>query len=273
MLQLGNCQIFFFSYFLQLFDVLILFAKNMASGQVSLEIKTNENTNVTERRFPGTMLIADLKNRLEVITGASAATMKLTFYDLSGNLIAPAEDEKTIESYLLNNSGGKLQLRVKDSNMIGFEDLSMVEKNVMSNEDYENRTDSLRAFKMRNQLGRFAPNVAKLEEEEVDPSIKIGERCEVKVAGAPPRRGQVMYIGKIGNKPGKFVGVKYDEPYGKNDGSFDGVRYDLFDNLFCKNTILLHCRYFQCPSNYGSFVKPSNVQVGDYPEIDVNFDE
>ena len=33
-----------------------------------------------------------------------------------------------------------------------------------------------------------------------------------------------MYVGKIGDKPGNFIGVRYDEPYGKNDGSFEGLR-------------------------------------------------
>lgn len=64
-----------------------------------------------------------------------------------------------------------------------------------------------------------------------------------------------MYVGKVGSLKGLFVGVRYDEPFGKNNGSFEGVPY------------------FECPPNYGSFVRPNLVQVGDYPELEVNFDD
>lgn len=79
-------------------------------------------------------------------------------------------------------------------------------------------------------------------------SMQVNSRCQVQVSGAPTRYGTIMYLGELAGKPGYFVGIKYDEPLGKNDGSVDGKRY------------------FQCPPNYGGFVKPEFVAVGDFPE-------
>lgn len=227
-------------------------------SQIVLEIQTNDNDVISERRFPLEMTTFELKNRLELISGAQASTMTLTFKDTSGNLIGQGDDAKCLKDYLPPGCiDPRLRLHVKDSNAVKLDDLSQVPKYEMNDDDYSKRAESLRAFKMKNKLGRFSADPAKNEQDETEllKNINVGSRCEVTIKNMPPRRGTVMYVGKLGSMQGNFVGVRYDEPYGKNDGSFENVRY------------------FECPQNYGSFVRPNMVKCGDFPELEVDFDD
>lgn len=64
-----------------------------------------------------------------------------------------------------------------------------------------------------------------------------------------------MYVGKVsGLERGFWVGVKLDEPTGDNDGKVKGKQI------------------FECAAKFGQFVRPADLNVGDYPEID-EFDE
>lgn len=47
------------------------------------------------------------------------------------------------------------------------------------------------------------------------------------------------------------VGVRLDEPVGRSDGTVKGKKY------------------FDAMAGYGSFVRPFNVTVGDFPEADL----
>lgn len=218
----------------------------------------------SERRFDKALTISALKGKLEMIVGASAGHQKLRLEDHTGAVICtldnneamlgayPVEDYMTI--YVVDGSPNDT------SNQ--FENLSLVDKQDMSEDEYGKLSNSVRAFKMRNKMGRFDPNYHADQEkiqaekdaegEDKASEIPVGARCEVDYGGK--KRGDVMYVGKPEFATGWWVGVKYDEPMGKNDGTVKGQRY------------------FQCPPRFGHFVRPANVAVGDYPEIDL-FDE
>jgi tubulin-specific chaperone B len=91
-------------------------------------------------------------------------------------------------------------------------------------------------------------------------TLSEGSRCEIiPTEGSGEntdqrRRGKIAYIGELADRMGVFVGVHLDEPLGKNDGSLNGHSY------------------FQAAPRYGVFVRPSQVNQGDFPEIDP-FDE
>lgn len=212
----------------------------------------------SQKRFPASVTIGELKGKLELVTGATALLMQLQLLDADGKLICELDnDDAPLGSYPVQD-GFRLHVIDKDpSKKVGeFEDLTTVEKYEISDTAYAKRTDSVLAFKQRMKLGRFADKEKEsqggAEEEEREKAeadaIPVGSRCEVTLAKSSPRRGTVLFVGKVHFKPGYWVGVKYDEPLGKNDGSVDGKRY------------------FECPPKYGAFVKPKSVKVGDFPE-------
>jgi len=231
---------------------------------VSVRVTSTANAFGVERRFERSLTIADLKSKLELITGAFSQTMKLSAYK-DDKLVCKMDDNSSLlGSYNIDDG---MVIHAEDTNIKvdEYSDVSKVEKFEISKEEYNKRTDSVRAFKERMKLGRFNEEETKKKEEEARSkeeaeekkagSLKVDERCEVKVPGQPARRGLVKYVGQTDFKPGFWVGVQYDEPHGKNDGSVAGKRY------------------FECPQKYGGFVRPSNVETGDFPEEDFDLDE
>jgi len=235
---------------------------------LNLLISTNLNNVASERRYAKGITVGDLKGKLELITGASAATMVITVHDdKSGGakVCSLTNDDALLGSYPIDND---MRLNVKDTapKPIGeFDDLSKVEKYELTDDQYSKRTDTVRSFLQRNKLGKY--NEAEMErlkeekekeekaEQDLVDQMKVGDRCQTSVPGSGTRRGTVKYLGKTSFKEGLWVGIQYDEPLGKNDGSVNGKRY------------------FECPEKYGGFVKPCHVSVGDYPEEDFDFSD
>ncbi|KAF7731002.1 hypothetical protein EC973_001048 [Apophysomyces ossiformis] len=197
--------------------------------------------------------------KLEPVTGIPPSTQKITLYQ--GNIeIGPIDDDaRLLGSYPVENF---MRLQVTDTNphriKNQFTDTSLVEKFELTEEEYAKRTDTVRAFKENNKLGRFSAEAAEQraafasENEKAASKIKVGDRCEVQMGDeAVKRRGCVRFIGETQFQPGLWVGIQYDEPMGKNDGSVQGERY------------------FTCPPKYGGFVRPIHVTVGDFPEEDL----
>ncbi|GAN06212.1 hypothetical protein MAM1_0115d05692 [Mucor ambiguus] len=72
--------------------------------------------------------------------------------------------------------------------------------------------------------------------------FKVGQR--VQLLNKPVlTMGTILYVGKVENRPGHFLGVELDRSVGSNDGSIDGKRY------------------FSTLTNRGIFVKQSEVAL------------
>ncbi|KAF9953002.1 hypothetical protein BGZ65_004919 [Modicella reniformis] len=221
-----------------------------------------------ELRLSKDATIDSVKAKFEPITGISPTFQQLELCDKDNKFVMsleghppgtmlgafPISDYWTIRVIDLNPSSVRGQ----------YSDVSLVKKFELTEEEYEKRTDSVLAFMRRNNLGRFndaiSDNSSTSDQnhayEEAAKNIKVGDRCEVDIGGdALRRRGIVRFIGSTEFTTGIWVGVQYDEPLGKNDGSVQDVRY------------------FTCPPNYGSFVRPDKIQTGDFPEESLLSDE
>jgi len=110
-----------------------------------------------------------------------------------------------------------------------FEDTSKVEKFNISEEEYSKRSDTVKAFLLKNKMGKYnaeemeVRESAKRREEEAQDAaaaaLVVGQRCQVQVPSQPSRRGIIAYVGLVEFASGTWVGVQYDEPLGKNNGT------------------------------------------------------
>lgn len=161
----------------------------------------------------------------------------------------------------------------------GLEDLSLVQKYEMSEDEYAKRENTVRRYKA-DQLAKDpnwkppsgptsflgtpmmpAPETTNNNNQQQQQAAKsnpasvadarhltIARRCEVQ-PGA--RRGTLVFLGPVPELDGGFwAGVEFDEPVGRGNGSVRGTSY------------------FKCGDKYGGFIRPSNVMTGDFPERD-----
>ncbi|KAG2174405.1 hypothetical protein INT43_004428 [Umbelopsis isabellina] len=226
---------------------------------VTVFVSTDENVN-SERRFDKGTHILELKYKLEPITGIPAATQSISLYN-GETLLGKIDDEsKMLGAYPVENY---MRIHVTDTNphrvKNQYNDVSLVEKFELTEEEYAKRSDSVLAFKQRNKLGRFSDEASASTEasdqanEEASKVINLGDRCEVQLGDDAElrKRGCVRFIGTTTFQPGVWIGVEYDEPLGKHNGTVQGVEY------------------FKCRPKHGAFVRPTKVEVGDFPEEDL----
>lgn len=247
---------------------------------------SNLKARMFEIRLDRHMTVERIKEKLRTHTGTGSMFMHLTLLDFNGQVVADMINDELKLGYFSPMDGWTIHITDLDPHSMaangGLEDVSLVKKYEISDEDYNKRENNFRKWKAdkvaADPTWSLAKEVRQNQEKkrmERDPnyvpepakapvtddehlaaeaaSMKVGDRCEVTVGG---KRGVVQYVGKIPQiAPGWWIGVQYDEPVGKNDGTVKGKRF------------------FECPPKYGGFLRPDKLQVGDYPELDDLFDD
>lgn len=245
-----------------------------AQGTLRLDVT---HSNLVQRWhdiiFETTMTVAAVKEKLYRHGGTPAKFQELYLRRGGGDTIFLSEDCWTLGRYSAKSG---MEIHIKDTDEFsiskhgGLEDVSQVEKFVMSDEQYDKLDNTVRAIKRKEQLARAKAEASRREAggqelgsehdllvetvvedlESVVARIPIGSRCKVEPGS---RRGEIAHVGPVaGTNETVWIGVRLDEPQGNNDGSAkDGTRY------------------FDCPGpKYGCFAKPENVEVGDFPPLD-----
>lgn len=181
-----------------------------------------------------------------------------------GSTVAVCDNDDAMLGFYSPTNG--MELHVVDNNPHsmakggGLEDTSLVKKYVMTDEEYDKRENTLRAYareRRKKEPGfKFFP---KKKEDEADrpdfeakecvEHVEVGKRCSVQPGS---RRGEVAFVGSVtGLAAGYWVGVRFDEPVGKGDGTRGGVSY------------------FEAMPKYGAFVRPHMVECGAFPPRDI----
>lgn len=229
----------------------------------------------SERRVSPQWSLDYFKQKLELITGIEPQNQLLQYFpnkysnefiQLSSPPYLQEKDQDTNLAQLGLKEYSRIHVIDMDPDSTTNQISSTISPSVadttpeyqMSEEEYRKRNNTVLQWKQDNKLGRFDPEYELLQKHIAEENaaklatIHINDRCRViNIEGE--RRGTVRFVGKIGHLDGgkqDWVGIEFDEPVGKNNGDIDGVQL------------------FTCRPNHGSFVKPKQVEVGDFPELD-----
>jgi len=245
------------AYFVDINKAMEVVSNPIVTLKVSSSSKS-QSSFISERKFDRGINVSQLKNKLEMIVGMAAVSMTVQVFDEQDKLLMTLdEDDRLIGSYQIDDG---MRIHVIGQSML--EEFDNVDKYEMSDDLYDNKEGTVRSIMKKRQIGKYNPELQekrrlmqekkKEEDEMFMQQIKVGSRCEIQVPGKLARRGVVSFVGFLHSKQNLFVGVSLDEPTGSNDGSFDGKRY------------------FTCRQGYGSFVRPTYVTCGDFPEFDLD---
>lgn len=231
---------------------------------------SNLKANFFEIRLDLHMTVESIKLKLATHTGTTPSAMRLVLKDETGKAMYEMDDDTRKFGFYSPYDGCTIHIIDLDPHSLsacgGLEDVSQVEKFVISEEAYNRRDNTFRKYKeaklkedptwtlekeMATRRGEAYVEKKTFEDDAFvaeASGVKVGERCS---AEPGDRRGVVRFVGKVDGLPAGFwVGIHYDEPVGKNDGSVKGKK--LFD----------------APPGYGGFVRPDKVKTGDYPPLD-----
>lgn len=240
---------------------------DLPDGIVAMHIThSNLARKIVDIRLELHMSIGQVKEKIYRHCGTSPEAMELVLKSTNGQNLAVLNDNSKKLGFYSVQSGMTLHVIDTDPFSLskggGLDNVSLVEKYEISEEKYENRKNTVRAYK-REQLAKdpnWKPPTLRHDNVRTNvpatpapgpdsvASMRVGDRCEVQPGG---RRGTVQYLGEVPEiAEGYWVGVVFDEPVGKGNGCVKGKVY------------------FKAEPKFGGFIRPPNVTVGDFPVED-----
>ncbi|GBG29696.1 Tubulin-folding cofactor B [Hondaea fermentalgiana] len=239
------------------------FGQQVAEGTALVDIShSNLQQRWPEIRVDLHTTVGALKDRLYRHGGTGAGFQRLVLKQ-DGTTLCELDDDTKMLGFYGVATGMNIHIIDTDpysfSKDGGLENVDLVEKYVMSDEDYNKRENSIRAYKKK--MREKDPYFTLLPENRREPKNKnpptekdvegftVGDRCQIQPGS---RRGVVAWKGDgenlVGN--GYWIGVRLDEPLGKGNGTVKGKRF------------------FEADEKHAAFVRPDKCEVGDFPELD-----
>ena len=216
-----------------------------------------------ECKFAEDEPLSSVKEQIYKMTGTMPQHQVLQLKVSDDKIIDLGDSSSSLLDY---NAKDGMELLVDDTNPLsiareaGLSDLSQIEKYVMSDEAYDKLDGTVRQYlreKFKNdpEYRKYVLDARRQRQKEVEmeaeamKQISVGMRC--KLSGN--RRGEVAFVGPVPSLgKGQFIGVLLDEPLGDSDGTHGGTKY------------------FDAQAKYGIFVRPLSIEVGDFPELDLD---
>ena len=196
--------------------------------QVLLHVThSNLKARMFEIRLDRHMTVERVKEKLRTHTGTGSLFMHLTLLDFNGQVVADMINDELKLGYFSPMNGWTIHITDLDPHSLaangGLEDVSLVKKYEISEDDYNKREDNFRKWKEQKKAADPTWTIAKevknnqdKKQMERDPTfvpepmkapitddehlaelaapMKLGDRCEVTLGG---KRGLVTYVGKI----------------------------------------------------------------------------
>ena len=284
-------------------------AQNQSESTVRLFVTHSnlKNTSFLEIRFDLHSTVEQVKEKLISHCGTSASSMRLQLMMNDGknggreSVSCVLSDDSKKLGYYSPTDG--MRLHVLDLDPTSFsangwlEDVSKVEKYVMSDENYVKREGTFRQWAKQKReddpTWTIQKEMAKMmnhskiplqqqhyEKIECAKHVIVGSRCEVNPGG---KRGELCFLGKADIEGGDGEDEIDDEndddnkqrnyyvvemPSSLPKGYWVGIK---FDEPVGKNDGKTPCGVVlipNCPPLHGSFIRPDKVTCGDFPEID-----
>ncbi|ODV85056.1 hypothetical protein CANARDRAFT_28776 [[Candida] arabinofermentans NRRL YB-2248] len=225
----------------------------------------------SERRISPNWSLSTFKNKLHQITGIPPIDQKLWLYKTKDtserSQMRSIHDDSLTQLYEFHIIP-YTRIHIENTNLEN-EELLGIDNDLdnsdvkfdISESEYDSLPNTVKKWKQENKLGRFDPEFQKKKTEQLQNNLKlastlnIGDRCKINTnsdSDSPLRIGTIKYVGRIPeiDDENVWVGVQLDEPTGKNNGSVKGTQY------------------FKCLNNYGVFVKPMSIEVGEFSNDD-----